>query len=98
MVAIPRRVNNCFCILGVHICIFRFHKSDDPEVCLFCNAKIIVPEIPQVDGGVSAALGMVDVGYRFNIFFLAGFYLSVIQIVVALMTQIVQGYDISRLL
>ena len=72
--------------------------DDDPESCLASNSNDHIQEISEVDGGVSSALGMVDVSYRFHIFFLIGFYLSVIQIVVACVTQVLDNYDMNRLL
>ena len=83
---------------GLIFAFFGFHKSDDSTICLASNSDDIVHDIPEVDGDLNSVTGLVDVADRFHVFFMIGFYLCTAQLLVGLMTHMVQGYDITRFL
>jgi len=75
---------------------FMTGRSDDPSSCLASTDDDPIQEYPLVeDQGV---LSLVDVAYRYHLFFEALFYISAAQTICGILTRVINGYDLTRLL
>ena len=83
---------------GLIFAFFAFKKSDDATICLASNSGDLVREVPTVDGVLNTLSGMVDVSERLHVFFTIGMYLCAAQLVIALLTRLVDQRNFIRLL
>ena len=77
---------------------FAFGYSDDDDSCTVTTEDDFITKMPNADGEMDGSSDSVDVSERLNLFYLIGFYICAAQVVLGLMTHIVSGYDITRLI
>ena len=62
---------------------FNYGYADDPDTCLASNKDDIIANFPMIDS--ERTDGQVDVAERYHFFFSFAFYLSVGQVLIALL-------------
>ena len=86
------------CFWAAAFGFFAFGHSDDDETCYASTSDDPVDQLPNAEGELDGSMGTVDVAARLHTFFIIGFYIQIIQIVVAVLTRFIDGYDLTRLL